>query len=51
MNITRVNFKESLGLIRSVIDKCHYFALDFEMSGTQASDRVRNSQLDGVLFV
>lgn len=48
MNITRLNFRETLPLVRSAIEQAHFLSLDLEMSGIQTEELTSPSLLDSV---
>lgn len=50
MNVTRLNFTQTLPFILDCIKKSHFIAFDFEMTGVVAADYLRNSNLDSVFM-
>lgn len=48
MNITRLNFRETLPVVRSAIEQAHFLSVDLEMSGIQTEELTSPSLLDSV---
>ncbi len=49
MNISRTNFSQTLPFIYECLQKSHFVAVDFEMTGITAHSKLRNSNLDSVI--
>lgn len=48
MNITRLNFAETLPFIRSTLQSAHYLSFDLEMSGIMTEELTTPSIIDSV---
>ena len=49
MNVTRSNFNQTLPLVLECLKKAHFVAIDFEMTGVNAHNSLRNSNFDSVI--
>lgn len=50
MNITKLNFAETVPFMKKVLRQSDFVAIDFEMTGILASPLLRNSNLDSMQF-
>jgi len=48
MNITRLNYGQTLSLIRTAISESHFMAFDLEMTGIAGEELVSPSIIDSV---
>jgi hypothetical protein len=48
MNITRLNYLQTLPMVKAAIEKAHFLSFDLEMSGLMTNELTSPSILDSV---